>query len=101
MRSVTCGYEHTCVLKADRTLWTCGRNKSGTCALGTATLREPAFRRVRLVGATQPQPPAGWRVAFASVSCGNGGAGGHTAVLYTLEREGAEVSAEYSTAPDT
>ena len=69
------------VVTADGVLWACGRNKSGTCALGTSELRVEAFQRVPLGRET-----AGWKPACSSVSTGNGGAGGHTAVLYRMVR---------------
>lgn len=83
VRSVTCGYEHTAVIAQDGSLWTAGRNKNGVCALGTSTLRECAFRRVR---PPEHALPPGWGVAFTHVECGHGGSGGHMGAMYKVQR---------------
>jgi alpha-tubulin suppressor-like RCC1 family protein len=81
--SVTCGYEHTCILTADGSLFTCGRNNVGQCANGSTKLREFNLHRIELPpihnGAAGKQPSA----FCTRVVCGNGGNGGHTVVLYS------------------
>lgn len=83
--AVAAGYEHTCIRTKDGALWACGKNNMGQCGIvggqpNMGSRSEVALQQVPLSGGDQPEG----RAVCTYVTCGNGGAGGHTAVLYHL-----------------
>ena len=46
IKSISCGYYHTCMLKNDGTLWGCGENSYGQLGLGKTTSTETIFTQI-------------------------------------------------------